>query len=404
MPKVLNPGLSSETEVQKALPGRHRIKDIPGLGLWLYVSPKLERRWIFRYSRGRIHGAPPGVTEMSLGRYPFVDLKEAIKNARHFRDHVEHGQDPQEFKKLDKLEGTKFKEVAKEWIEENKLARSESWLRNVEHFLFVVAEALADELPIRIKPKMIREALRGTTPGQARKSAATIKRVLDYAKVNGIPLGENPAQWRGKLEHVFPKMRKRGSKKHFPGMPHQDVPAFIQKLCQRQERSVGAVALELAILTACRTDEIIGAQWSEINGDVWTIPAERMKAGNEHRVPLSPQAMALLKEREKYRNGPHVFTGRSNEPLNDRGLRYVMHRMGYCNIATVHGFRGAFRKWCKVNKFDFVASEYCLAHTVGNKVARAYLDGEDLLDERREIMNAWADFISPPKPKLALVG
>ena len=177
-------------------------------------------------------------------------------------------------------------------------------------------------------------------------------------------------------------------------MKHQEVPAFVQKLRQRQARATAAVALEVALLTACRTSEVRGMRWAEVHGNIWTIPAHRMKAREEHRVPLSNRVLELLARQNEYAAGsPFVFTGYfRNQPLAEKSMLRLLKTM---NVdVTVHGFRSSFRNWVAENKstFDFAAAEMCLAHTVGNKNSQAYLTS-DLLDKRKVIMDAWAQYL-----------
>jgi integrase len=223
-----------------------------------------------------------------------------------------------------------------------------------------------------------------------------IERVLDAAKAKGLRSGENPARWRGHLNNLLPKRQKlpRG---HHAAMPFADVPAFVADL--RQREAVAALALEFTILTAGRSGEILGARWAEVDREakVWTIPAERMKSGREHRVPLTARALEILDTVEKVRSSDFVFPGRRRgRPLSPMSMTLLLRRMNVTN-ATVHGFRSAFRDWCgERTTFPREIAEAALAHVVGDPTERAYRRS-DALEKRRKLMEAWAGFLSAPK-------
>jgi integrase len=221
-----------------------------------------------------------------------------------------------------------------------------------------------------------------------------IERVLDAARARGLRSGENPARWRGHLDALLPP-RHRLTRGHYAAMPYDEVPSFIGRL--RASESVSGLALEFLILTASRTGEVLGARWDEIDVDaeLWTVPAARMKAGREHRVPLSARALAILQTVEKVRTGEHVFPGqRRGRPLSVMALAMVLRRLKLENV-TVHGFRSAFRDWCgEATAFPRDVAEAALAHTVGDMTERAYRRG-DALEKRRKLMAAWAAFIEP---------
>jgi integrase len=211
------------------------------------------------------------------------------------------------------------------------------------------------------------------------------------AKAKGFREGENPARWRGHLDHLLPRPSKleRG---HHAAMPYDDVSAFIAKL--RKREASAALALELCILTAARSGEILGMRWSEIDLDkkIWTVPANRMKAGREHRVPLSPRAVAILRRLEKVSKGEFVFPGQArNKPLSNMAMEMVLRRMNIPD-ATVHGFRSSFRDWAgNVSSFPREITETALAHVIGDKAEQAYRRS-DALDKRRKLMEAWAAY------------
>jgi integrase len=229
-----------------------------------------------------------------------------------------------------------------------------------------------------------------------------IERVLDATRAKGLRSGENPARWRGHLDHLMPK-RLKVAQPHHAAMPYSDVPALVVQL--RAYSGVASRALEFLILTAGRTGEVLEARWDEIDlaTKVWTVPPQRMKAGCEHRVPLSSRALELLAEMQAIRMGDYVFPGlRRGRPLGVNALKQVLLRMKV-EDATVHGFRSSFRDWAgEATAFPREVAEAALAHVVGDETERAYRRG-DALEKRRKLMEAWAGFLSAPKASAAVV-
>ena len=222
-----------------------------------------------------------------------------------------------------------------------------------------------------------------------------IEKVLDAAKAKGFREGENPARWRGHLDHLLPRPSKL-SRGHHAAMPYEEVAAFIAKLRAREATS--ALALELCILTAARSGEILGMRWSEVDFDkkVWTVPAARMKAAREHRVPLSPRAVVILRKLERLKTGEFVFPGQArNKPLSGMAMEMVLRRMKI-EKATVHGFRSSFRDWAgNVSSAPREIVETALAHVIGDKAEQAYRRS-DALEKRRKLMEAWATYCEKP--------
>ena len=217
-----------------------------------------------------------------------------------------------------------------------------------------------------------------------------IEAVLDWAKVRGFRDGENPARWRGHLDHILPKKSRIASVTHLDALPYGSMSAFMAEL--RGKEGVGARALEFAVLTAARSGEILGAQWDEINIDtrLWTIPANRMKAKKEHRVPLSDRAIEILEALP--REGERVFVGLRRDSMLEclRGLR---------DEGTVHGFRSTFRDWAaETTAYPNELLEIALAHTIGNKAEAAYRRG-DMMEKRRRLMADWASYCEQPPTK-----
>jgi len=221
-----------------------------------------------------------------------------------------------------------------------------------------------------------------------------IEKVLDAAKAKGFRDGENPARWRGHLDHLLPRPLKL-ARGHHAAMPYGDVAGFIAELRKREAAS--ALALELCILTAARSGEILGMRWSEIDLDkkVWTVPANRMKAGREHRVPLSARAVAILRRLEALKAGAFVFPGQTRDkPLSNMAMEMVLRRMQVEDV-TVHGFRSSFRDWAgNVSNFTREIVETALAHVIGDKAEQAYRRS-DALEKRRKLMEAWSAYCEP---------
>jgi integrase len=221
-----------------------------------------------------------------------------------------------------------------------------------------------------------------------------IEAVLDWAKVSGYRTGENPARWRGHLDHLLPARAKVARVKHHPALPYTEIGSFIAKL--RQNSSAGALALEFTVLTATRTNEVLGACWDEVDlaAKIWTIPAERMKGGREHRIPLSDSALALLKRMQGVRTNDFIFPGRRGR-LTPKTMQLVLRRMGRGGL-TVHGFRSSFRDWAaEQTAFPSELAEMALAHSVVTAVEAAYRR-TDLFDKRAALMQTWAAYCGKP--------
>ena len=210
----------------------------------------------------------------------------------------------------------------------------------------------------------------------------------------------NPAQWRGNLEHVLPKPSRVKKIKHHKAMPYADMHVLILQL--RNHDSISARALEFLVLNANRTGEILGAVWSEIDSDVWIIPAERMKAGKEHRIALSSRSMVILEEMAAIRQSDYIFAGsRLAKGLGIGTMRRLLLALGHA--CTVHGFRSTFRDWAaEKSNHPHEICEMALAHTIANKSEAAYRRG-DLLDKRRALMSDWMRFLELPTKQKAKV-
>jgi integrase len=376
-----------------------------GHGLWLQVSVFGTRAWILRYmvaGRARV---------MGLGGYPEVTLKEAREHAAEARKQLRHGIDPidarRERKMAAKIEAAKlitFSQCVDEY-----LAAHESAWRNQKHrdqwriTIATYAHPIIGKLPVAaVDTALVLKVLRPIwlkKPETASRLRGRIERILAWATVSEYRQGENPARWRGHLKEMLPATAKVSKVKHLAALPYADVPAFMAKL--RDNKFMSARALEFTILCAPRTGEVLGAKWDEIdfNEKVWTVPAERMKAGKEHRVPLSERAMEILKSLPRERDNPYVFVGAiKGRSLSGTAMLDQLRRMDSGRL-TVHGFRSSFRVWCaEQTNYPRELAEAALAHTLPDKVERAYQRG-DLLEKRRRLMSEWAGFCAKPAAK-----
>jgi integrase len=368
--------------------GRHA----DGGGLYLSISPNGGRRWVFLF---RWHGKP---TEIGFGSARDVTLARARELASQARTKLAEGVNPKDARKA--TEGATFGECADRYIE----AMRPSW-RNEKHAAQWEMTLRDYAAPLRRLPVdkittddvlSVLKPLWNEKPATASRLRGRIERVLDAAKARGLRSGENPARWRGHLDQLLPK-RQQLTRGHHAAMNYTELPAFMSDLRARQ--ATAAQALEFAILTAARSGEVLGARWDEFDLDraVWTVPATRMKAGREHRVPLSPRALKIVKAMHEARNGDFVFPGqKQGKPLSVTGLHTVLRRMKI-EGATVHGFRSAFRDWAaECTNCPNEVCEAALAHVIENKAEAAYRRG-DLFDKRRELMEAWAVYCATLK-------
>ncbi len=380
-------------------PGRHPDGD----GLYLVVTASLTRSWQARYTYG-------GRRQwMGLGPAKGSNLAQARKDNEKWQDLARLGKDPKAAREAERLavqSVPSFTSCAAAFIR----AHRRGW-RNRKHGRQWVATLKTYARPI-IGTKPIdqigtEDVLKILSPvwltrnETASRLRGRLENILDYAAARKWRDPLNPARWRGHLDKLLPKPAKVQSGDHHPAMPYTDVPAFMQRL--RDQPSLSSSALQFLILTAARTNEVLGAQWSEIDLDnkVWTIPGGRqgrMKGGREHRVPLAPQAIALLEALPRVAGNPYLFPGaRAGRPLSNMALLQLMRGMGHgvggtLSSAVPHGFRSSFRDWSgEVSSFPRDVCEMALAHAIANKVEAAYRRG-DLFEKRRLLMESWANY------------
>ena len=342
MPKRLIGGLTARQAETRKTPGLFA----DGGGLYLAVTGG-GKSWIFRYQvAGRRR-------DMGLGSADTFSLADAREKAREARRLVAEGTDP---------------------IEARRAARAAQ--------VFAATKAI--------------EPIWAKKPETAGRVRGRIECILDYAAAREWRTGDNPARWRGHLENLLPKPSKVRRVEHHAALPYADMAAFMAEL--RGQEGTAARALEFTILTAARTGEVLGARWGEINlaERLWAIPAGRMKGGREHRVPLSPAALAIVEKMAAIRSSEFLFPGGlAGRPLSNMAMLVLLRRMGRDDL-TAHGFRSSFRDWAAERTgFPAEVAEMALAHVVGDKVEAAYRRG-DLFQKRRQLAESWAKFCAAP--------
>jgi integrase len=361
-----------------------------GAGLWLQVTSEGARTWLFRF-RSPTQGRTRAI---GLGPLHTISLAEARIKARVCRQLLLDGLDPIEARN-DRRSATalaaantlSFKECAERYI----AAHAAGW-RNPKHaaqwpatlvaYVYPVIGALPVQLIDRPDVLRVLSPIWNAKPETASRVRGRIESVLGWATQHGYREGANPATWKGALEHALPAKRKVRRVEHHAALAYPEIAKFMAEL--RRQSGTAARALEFAILTAARAGEVIGATWSEIDAAacLWTIPAERMKSGREHRVPLSAPALMILAGLE--RAGSRIF------PIAERAMLDLLNRQR--PGLTVHGFRSTFSDWCaEQTNTPSEVRELALAHAVGNAVEAAYRRG-DLFEKRRQLAEAWGTY------------
>ena len=369
-----------------------------GGGLYLQVSQARTRSWVYRFRRtGRLR-------EMGLGPLFVVSLADARERAAQCRKLLLDGIDPIEARRTERAQqrataarSRTFDECTKAFIKANRAGwKNEKHVTQRENTLATYGSPVMGALPARdIDTTLIVSVLEPiwqTKPETASRVRGRIESVLDWATVHRYREGENPARWKGHLDKILPartKVRKVG---HHPALPFGEAPAFMKVL--RAQDGLAARALELLILTAARTNEVIGAVRSEFDLDAatWTVPAERMKAERPHRIPLSLTGIGLVRALIDEADGELVFPGaKKGKPLSNMAMLTVLRRMKRPDL-TVHGFRSTFRDWvAECTNYPNEMAEMALAHAVDDKVEAAYRRG-DMFRRRRQMMDDWATY------------
>lgn len=380
-------------------PGLHFVGVVPGLAL--QVTATGARSWTLRVVVGGKR------RDMGLGGYPGVTLAMAHQKAREARELIRQGIDPiarqqaaQSAMRAAVAEALTFKECAEKYIKAHRAGwknakHAQQWENTLaQHAYPTLGAVLVRDVKL---PQVLAvlEPLWTTTNETAVRLRGRIESVLDWATARGLRDGANPARWRGHLDKLLPKPSKVSKTEHHAALPVADVGAFMVRL--RAAEGMGARALEFAILSAARSGEVRGAKWGELDlaAKAWTVPADRMKAGKEHRVPLSDAALALLAQLPTGMADEPVFKAPRGGALSDMTLSAVLRRMGV--QAVPHGFRSTFRDWAaERTNYPRDVAEMALAHAIGDKVEAAYRRG-DLFEKRRLMMADWAQFLAKPE-------
>lgn len=377
-------------------PGRYA----DGGGLYLKIRPGGSRQWVFMFAK--MEGPKRIQTEIGLGSAAAggLSLAEARQKAEECRRARSSGEDPLAKRRAStaaaESKAVTFGNFADDYVKSHRAAWSNE--KHIAQWSMTLGSAYCK--PIRSKAigeigvDDILEVLTPVwqeKPETARRIRMRLEKVLDAARVKGLRSGENPARWKGHLDHLLPR-HGRATKSHHAAMPFDEVPAFMASLAEK--RNTAALAMRFLILTATRTGETLGASWSEIDlkNRVWTIPAERMKARRPHRVPLSDASIDVI-EQAKGRHKEWVFPGPSDlGPLSNMSLLMLLRREKQ-ESATTHGFRSSFRDWAaEKTSFPREVAEMALAHVIESDTEAAYRRG-DLFDKRRELMQAWGGFL-----------
>ena len=398
--------LTAKAVEQKRKPGAYA----DGGGLYLQVGPEGTKAWIFRYMReGRAR-------KMGLGPLGTVTLAEAREAARDARKLLLQKIDPIDARAADEAakrvierKAKTFRECAEAYIDAHKDSwtnkkHAAQWGATLKAYCYPdpPARPVWNDLPISaIDTGMVLEVISPlwkTKTETASRLRGRIESILDWATIRGYREGLNPARWKGHLDKTLPKRSKVQKVRHQRALAFDAVPGFLAVL--REQDALAARLLEFITLTAVRTSEAIGATWEEVDFDakVWTIPAERMKAKREHKVPLSAAALSLLRALHRNSTSAYVFPSpmRKAAPLSNMACLQLLERMGKRGDTTVHGMRSSFRDWAaERTSFTREVAEMALAHVIENKVEAAYRRG-DLFDKRRKMMDAWAAFCAQP--------
>jgi integrase len=376
-------GRLTVAKVKAAGPGKHP----DGANLWLQVGPNGSRSWYLRFTlNGRTR-------EMGLGPYPLVSLAEARDKATAHRRLLLDGIDPIAARdaKRPARDPITFSAAAKQYIAGHEKGwksadHARQWRNSLERYVLpAIGERPVNAIDTHDVLSIV-EPLWQEKTETATRVLNRISLILDWAAARKLRTGDNPARWKGHLDAALPKRSKLQKVINHPALPYSRLPPFMTAL--RQQCEIGARAAELMILTATRTREVRFAAWSEIDldGRLWVIPAARMKAERDHRVPLSEAALAILTALP--REGASVFPG-----LGQHAILKALQRVN--SEITAHGFRSTFSDWCaEETNFPSEVREMALAHSVGDKVEAAYRRG-DLFEKRRQLAEAWARYCFP---------
>lgn len=411
MPKMVKE-LSALEVRRKTGSGLHFVGGVPGLAL--QILPTGGRTWILRVViAGRRR-------DMGLGGFPEVGLAQARVKAAELREQIRSGRDPLAEARAARSalravaeSAMTFRMAAEKFIQAHRPSWSNTkhaaqWENTLTQYAYstignldVNHVSVAHILKILEQPIGEEGRLWEVRTETASRLRGRMEKILDWAKGRGLRNGDNPAAWRGNLEAMLPKATKLQKVEHHPAISLDELGQFIADL--RQREGIAARALEFTILTAARSGEVRGMKRSEIDetNGAWVIPAERMKARKEHRIPLSEAARDLLKKLPQIEGNDYVFPAPRGGKLSDMALTAVMRRMGRSEVP--HGFRSTFRDWAaERTNYPRDIAEMALAHTISNAVEAAYRRG-DMFEKRRDMMEAWALFAGLGMPASGVV-
>lgn len=391
--------------LKEGKPGQHAA----GGGLYLKVSAPGMGSWFFRYKidgRTRRMGLGRAGTAGTANKDPLT-LAEATTAALEPRSQLSKGIDPlehrNELERQKEVVSATFDSLAADYIAAHRAGwKNDKHAQQWENTLKTYASPVIGKLsPSNVTTAHILEVLNkedfwAKKPETASRVRNRIELVLYAAKARGLSEGENPARWRGHLDKLLPKRSKVQAVKHHAALPWSELPAFMKSIGENKHPTYKA--MQMTILTACRTSEVLGATWAEVDLErrVWTVPAERMKMRKEHRVPIPDALLAILESLTRVKNNPHLFPGmRAGKPLSNMTMLMGLREMGRSDL-TMHGFRSTFRDWageCTPHPRD--VCEQALAHSLGNAVEAAYRRG-DMFEKRRALMDDWAAYATRP--------
>lgn len=386
-----------------------------GGGLYLRVTPTRTKNWVFRFTKaGKL-------ADMGLGSLDGVSLARAREEARQARDLVKEGKDPREVRKavriaqrLEEAKAISFAECSRLYIEAHKAGwknakHARQWTNTLATYCGPINDQPAPKVDTGLVLRCL-EPIWSKKPETASRVRSRIEAVLDWARVRGYRTGDNPARWRGHLDKLLPRLSKKQRVKHHRALPYARIHDFVTDL--RKQEGNAAKCAELTLLCVARTNESTAAKPAEFDTDkaLWIVPKERMgKTKREHRVPLSPRALEIVKEaiRDATKAGrEYLFPGdKPRSHLSNGAMLALLDRMEWRDRTTIHGLRSSFRDWaaeCTAVPFEVV--EMALAHTVGNEAAQAYLRA-DLFEKRRRLLRDWEKFCStaPAKGKVVTI-
>ena len=389
--------LASNAAAKLDRPGLHS----DGGGLYLSVGRNGARSWTFRFW---LAGRP---REMGLGSTNVLSLSEARQKAQDARKLIAEGIDPiearnatREARKLEAAKALTFDQGADAYIAAHRpgwknAKHADQWTSTIRTYASPVIGKLAMQAVDTPQVLEVLQPIWTSKPETAHRLRGRIEKILDWAKVMKYRGGENPARWRGHLDHLLPARGKVKKVRHHPALPYRELPEFMALL--RDQEGTAARALEFTIFTTARTNETIAARFDQIENGVWTIGREGMKSDRAHRVPLCVRAMEIVDEMRGLVRNEFIFpAGNSRgEHLSNMAMLNLLGRMGHGDITT-HGFRSSFKDWAReCTNFPNEVSEAALAHVIGDETERAYARG-DLFEKRRKLMDAWANYCAKP--------